>query len=291
MGRQWVAAVHSGSTTAPPPPPPRDTSYRCEFHPPSEGSVVFRVIESDPMCRIMRQTASHAHVVDAPPLKVGTMIEVEPDAQVFAENTTWVPVRGAAAGDTQGWIAKSMGSVIVLERVDVTVGHFSYITVNNVALRETCSFSHPRSVGLKSGSVVECSALVAAEGTLWFLLSNGAGWLFEGREGKMALEPAPTEEGHFTMRVLPDGGGVVVRETASYDHPVILSTGQHLLLKPGAAVVCSMRLSLPAGTFYRLQDSKGWLPEADTPITAEQEGLQRGGGEGPGSRAGDARRG
>ena len=72
------------------------------------------------MCRIMRSTPSHAHVVDSPPLKVGTMLEIDPDAQVFAENTTWVPVlRDASSSSEAGpswWIAKSMGSVIVLER-------------------------------------------------------------------------------------------------------------------------------------------------------------------------------
>jgi len=151
------------------------------------------------------------------------------------------------------------------------------MTVSNVALRETASFAYPRTVGLKSGSVVECSALVAAEGTLFFLLSNGTGWLFEAKEGKMALEPAAVEEGHFQMRVPAGCGGVVVRETASYAHGVVVDDGQRLMLKPGAIAVCCMRISTNESTFYRLQDERGWVPESDSR-------LEEGGGGSRGAR-------
>lgn len=178
------------------------------------------------------------------------MIETDPNKQVTAENSVWVEL-----SDGRGFIAKSMGSVVVLERVDVVTGHFVYVTVNNIRLRETASFAHPRSCGLKSGTVVEASALVRAEGTLFVLCSNGSGWLFESKDGKIAMEPAAIEEGLCQVRVT---SAVIVRETASYAHRA-MSHGKYLTLKSGAIIGCNMRLSIEGTTFFKLQDGRGWV--------------------------------
>jgi len=179
------------------------------------------------------------------------MIETNLDGQVTAENTTWVQLK-----DGRGFIAKSMGSVVVLERVDVVVGHFVYITIVNVCLRETASYAHARSVGLKSGSVVEASALVRAEGTLFVLLSNGSGWLFESKDSAIVLEPAAIEDAVVHVRC---ASGVIVRETASYMHPAMISEGRCLVLKSGAIICCDRRLSTEGTTFFRLSNGKGWV--------------------------------
>merc|ERR1711871_457710 len=158
-------------------------------------------------------------------------------------------------------MSKSMGSAVVLERCDVKVGHFVYRTLANIAVRETASFLHARPLSLKSGSIVEVCALVAAERTLFGLLTDGTGWVSEkSKDGKLMLEPAGVEEGVCHMRC---SKAIVVMESASFAHPVRVPTGVRLCLKVGAVICCNVRVSTEGTTFFKLRDGKGWVPQSE----------------------------
>ena len=188
------------------------------------------------------------------------------DARVFQMSTgiEFYRVQG-----TRGWVFDHMPGVdgekartMLLHEDKIRFGIFCYKAVEDTVIRLEPNTSEDAMTreSIKSGEIVAVDCVRDdTEDELngpFLRLTDGAGWLFEKKQGVTMMENVTVEVGSWVMRILNPPVGVGLRR-----HPIVCQDKLYPVVYPtGSMVQCDLKVVDEDNTiFYHVCGTRGWL--------------------------------
>ncbi len=213
----------------------------------------------------------HCHPFDNSP-QMDPAVTYLPMQKIYCDRRVVCPTSGVKAyrvQGTEGWVfdkrIRNDGSVdsMLLPESSVKRGLFVYELLVPIGIRSepsTCDESRTQ-LSIKTNELVACDVIrqsPSVDGNGPFVrLTDGSGWLFERKKGEFDafLRSIPIETGCWTLKVLNDPAGIILRR-----QPIDNSMKYDRVFAPGEQVKCDRKVRATNGTiFYRVEQTDGWV--------------------------------
>eukprot|EP00977_Amphora_coffeiformis_P017372 scaffold5610_cov157-Amphora_coffeaeformis.AAC.6 len=189
------------------------------------------------------------------------------DARVYQTSTgiEFYRVQG-----TRGWVFDHMPGIdggkartMLLHEDKIRCGMFCYKAVEDTVIRlkpNTGEDAMTREI-IKAGEIVAVDCVRddpedALNNGPFLRLTDGAGWLFEKKQGITMMENMTIEVGSWVMKILNPPVGVGLRR-----HPIVCQDRLYPIVYPtGSMVQCDVKVVAEDGTiFYHVCGTRGWV--------------------------------